>query len=379
MSEYEATILLVEDAPDMLEVATVFLEKGGYKVIQKTDGQQAWNLLQAPDEEIHAVLSDVLMPVMDGYQLCENIRNDKELKDLPVIFMSSLTDLDEKIKGYEVGADEYVTKPVAFEELNEKLKRMLDVRKGATQLKKQITTSNSAALEAMNYSSDLGQILNFYKTSLSANSYADLARDIFDITGFLDLKASIIFVTDDGTIFHSDTGMHSPLEVNILELARKKARFYDFDARTIVNYQSFSLLIKNMPVERPERYGVLKDTLGAFGDAIEARVKALIASSLESKRVDILNTIDTAMRGTGDTLNSVHEDSTSAMDNLMADIEEAFISLGLTEQQEQGIRDIVNLCRQRTDKAFSKSSTLLEDFNTIRKQLQESLSINTKF
>lgn len=378
MTEIKPNLLLVEDAPDMMEVAAVFLEKGGYQVIRKPDGKEAWEFLLQHFDTIDGIVSDVLMPEMDGYELCQNIRKHSQMNDIPVIFMSSLTHLDEKIKGYEYGADEYVTKPVSFEELNEKIKRILEVHQKNSNLKKQVHTSNSAALEAITYSSDLGQILNFYKTSLSAQNYTDLADNIFEITSFLGLKVSIIFMTDEGILFYSDSGKNSPLEMNILELARNKSRFYDFGTRTILNYPRFSVLIKNMPVDKPDRYGTLKDTLGAFGEAIEARVRALISDSLELKRNDIIATVDLAMKNTGITLTDVHEASVSAIDNMMADIEDAFITLGLTEQQEAGIREIVKNCLVKTNKAFEKSQHLLGNFQNIRNKLAESQEISSK-
>lgn len=375
MEEIKPNILVIDDAPDMLELACAFLENAGNTVIQKSDGESALAYLDSHYEEIDLVLSDILMPGIDGYQLCSTIKEDSRFAYLPVIFMSSLTDLEEKIKGYSHGADDYVVKPVAFEELNEKIRRILEIREKNKQLTKQIGVSNSAALEAMTYSSDLGQVLNFYKTSLNSDNYEQLAANVFELTGFLSLKASILFSSDDGIQCFGDRDTLSPLESNILEMARGKSRFYDFNSRTIVNYPHFSLLIKNMPLDRPERYGTLKDTLGSLGDAIEARTKALISNSLEGKRTDLIKTVQGAMEKTGKTMQEVQQRSESAIDVMMEDIEDAFISLGLTEQQEQKIRDIVGQCLVRTKSAFEQGAGLNLYFENIKSQLNESLKI----
>lgn len=375
MEEIKPNILVIDDAPDMLELACAFLENAGNTVIQKSDGESALAYLDSHYEEIDLVLSDILMPGIDGYQLCSTIKEDSRFASLPVIFMSSMTDLDEKIKGYTHGADDYVVKPVAFEELNEKIRRILDIRNKTKKLTQQIGVSNSAALEAMTYSSDLGQVLNFYKTSLNSDNYEQLAANVFEMTGFLSLKASILFASDEGIQCFGDKGTISPLESNILELARSKSRFYDFNSRTIVNYPHFSLLIKNMPVDKPERYGTLKDTLGSMGDAIEARTKALISNSLEGKRTNLIKTVQGAMDKTGKTMQEVQQSSENAIETMMEDIEDAFISLGLTEQQEQKIRDIVQQCLTRTTSAFEQGASLNSFFENIKNQLNESLKI----
>ena len=377
MGDTKANILVVDDAPDMLELATVFLENADNAVVQMSDGNSAFTYLDTHFDEIDLILSDILMPDIDGYELCAKIKADSRMSSIPVIFMSSLTNLEEKIKGYSSGADDYVTKPVAFEELNEKILRILKVRETNKKLSEQVGISNSAALEAMTYSADLGQVLNFYKTSLNSDSYEQLANNVFEMTGSLNLKASILFASDNGVQCFGDSGLLSPLESNILEMARNKSRFYDFNSRTIVNYSHVSLLIKNMPVDKPERYGTLKDTLGSLGDAIEARTKALISNSLEGKRTNLIKTIQGAMDKTGKTMHEVQSSSENAIDIMMEEIEDAFISLGLTEEQEQRIRDIVQKCLIKTKSAFEKGAELNTLFENIKNQLNESLKIKT--
>ena len=130
-----------------------------------------------------------------------------------------------------------------------------------------------------------------------------------------------------------------------------------------------------MPIDKPERYGTLKDTLGSLGDAIEARTKALISNSLEGKRTNLIKTVQNAMDKTGKTMQEVQHSSESAIDAMMEDIEDAFISLGLTEQQEQKIRDIVQQCLVRTKSAFDQGASLNLFFENIKNQLNESLKI----
>ena len=377
MSTESALILLVEDAPDMRLMARAFLEDSGYIVVEMEDAESAWEYLEKNHESVDAVLLDILLPGMDGYDLCKQIKQDGHMGQIPVVFASSLTDLDEKIKGYNCGADDYVTKPISFEELSEKIKRILQVRNAAKKIQKQVSVSNSAALEAMNYSSDLGQIINFYKSSLNSQNYEELAKHIFEVTNFLSLKATVMFVVDNEVQSFSASGTVSPLETNILEMTRGGKRFFDFAQRTIVTHETFSLLIKNMPIDRPERYGVLKDTLGALGDAIEARVYSLIQNSLESTRQNLIQTVQKATKESEDTFSQIYREIETALHRMNDDIEDAFISLGLTEQQEQHIRDTISTGIANTESAMNKGDKLLSSFDLIGSTLEQTLSIKS--
>ncbi|MBI4523298.1 MAG: response regulator [Deltaproteobacteria bacterium] len=114
MAENNATndqigILVVEDSPTQAEQLRYILERHFYRVSMARNGQEALALLN--QEKPTMVVSDVLMPVLDGYELCRRIRSDKNLRDLPVILLTSLSDPEDVVKGLECGADNFITKP----------------------------------------------------------------------------------------------------------------------------------------------------------------------------------------------------------------------------------------------------------------------------
>jgi DNA-binding response OmpR family regulator len=106
------------------------------------------------------------MPEMDGYELGRQVKSDETLKELPFIFLSALTDVGEKIKGYSVGADEYVSKPISTDELLEKVKSAVKRHEINKSKNTMIQESYNAAMRAMTYSSDLVKSLSFIKTFL---------------------------------------------------------------------------------------------------------------------------------------------------------------------------------------------------------------------
>ena len=108
-------ILMVDDTPANLGVLSEFLGDDGYEVLVAEDGESA--LQRASYAHPDLILLDVLMPQMDGFDTCRRLKEQKATKDIPVIFMTALSDTVNKVKGFELGAVDYITKPFQQEEV----------------------------------------------------------------------------------------------------------------------------------------------------------------------------------------------------------------------------------------------------------------------
>ena len=104
-----AEILIVEDSPTQAIRLQHLLEESGYKVSVATSGADALACLK--EEPCHLVVSDIVMPGMDGYELCGKIKNNKDLRHIPVLLLTQLSEPEDIVKGLECGADNFVTKP----------------------------------------------------------------------------------------------------------------------------------------------------------------------------------------------------------------------------------------------------------------------------
>ncbi|MCL7454580.1 MAG: response regulator transcription factor [Anaerolineae bacterium] len=114
------TILIIEDAVDLADLLRCRLENEDYGVLTARDGIEGLQLLQRHD--IHLVLLDIMMPRMDGWETCRRIR---ELCDVPIIIITALTDEMQAVRGLELGADDYVTKPFSLLELSARIRAAL--------------------------------------------------------------------------------------------------------------------------------------------------------------------------------------------------------------------------------------------------------------
>jgi len=125
-------ILIAEDDPVSRRLLEVTLSKWGYEVVTCADGQAAWDVLQAPDAP-QLVILDWMMPLLDGLQVCRNVRNPAERPAEPYVYIILLTAKSQKtdmVTGLEAGADDYLTKPFDTQELRMRLRagrRILDL------------------------------------------------------------------------------------------------------------------------------------------------------------------------------------------------------------------------------------------------------------
>ena len=117
-------ILIVEDSQTQAEMLRYILEEKDYIVDHRLDGEQAMEFIR--DDRPDFIISDVIMPVMNGYELCKKIKSDPELCDIPVLLLTTLTDAEDIIIGLECGADTYLMKPYDEKLLLGRLHAMLN-------------------------------------------------------------------------------------------------------------------------------------------------------------------------------------------------------------------------------------------------------------
>lgn len=115
MNSNKATILIVDDVPTNLNVLMKFLQSTGFKVLVATDGMSA--LEQAEYTIPDVILLDVMMPGMDGFETCQRLKANPATQDIPVLFMTALSDTVDKVRGFDLGAADYITKPLHQEEV----------------------------------------------------------------------------------------------------------------------------------------------------------------------------------------------------------------------------------------------------------------------
>ncbi len=116
-------ILIVDDEPDILRLISLRLRKLGYDVLTAVDGKEALDAIRNENPDL--VLLDLLIPFMNGAEVCEQVKNDKTLKHIPIILFTAHSDTMTAEKTKKLGAEDYIVKPFVLEELTDKVKEIL--------------------------------------------------------------------------------------------------------------------------------------------------------------------------------------------------------------------------------------------------------------
>jgi PleD family two-component response regulator len=134
-SSIKGNILIVDDNPANLDLLSGILSEQGYKVRLIPDGQLA--LMSVKSTLPDLILLDILMPEMDGYQVCEKLKADERTKDIPVIFVSAVHEVFDKVKAFSLGGVDYITKPFEAKEVLARIETQLRISRLSKQLLEQ--------------------------------------------------------------------------------------------------------------------------------------------------------------------------------------------------------------------------------------------------
>ena len=134
----KATILVIDDNTTNLNILLDYLNELSYRVLIAPSGEQALQRLQYARPDV--ILLDIMMPGIDGFETCRRLKADDTTKDIPVIFMTALTETVDKVRGFSVGGVDYITKPFQHEEVLARVKTHLTIRKLQQELRQQNET-----------------------------------------------------------------------------------------------------------------------------------------------------------------------------------------------------------------------------------------------
>jgi putative two-component system response regulator len=137
-------LLLVDDAPDSIKVLMEALEHFNYEILVATSGKIALEV--ASSQKTDLILLDVLMPFITGYEVCTKLKANAITKDIPVIFITARNDDENETKGFELGAVDYITKPINPSIVQARVKTHLKLRFAYQELERQNTVLEATAL-----------------------------------------------------------------------------------------------------------------------------------------------------------------------------------------------------------------------------------------
>lgn len=182
-----ATILIVDDTPANVAIVVETLETHGYRVLVAQDGLEG--LSRASFVKPDLILLDVMMPEMNGYEVCRHLKADPVTSDIPVIFMTSLAETEDKLLGFRAGGVDYVTKPLNIDEVAVRVDTHLNLRA----MRKQLEDQNN---QLQHYRDGLEKLVAERTAALSVSEqqFRTLAENLPDVVARYDKNLKRIFV-----------------------------------------------------------------------------------------------------------------------------------------------------------------------------------------
>jgi CheY-like chemotaxis protein len=357
MSE-KSKILIIDDDVFMREMVEEVLSEQ-YQICVADNGEEAVSLAKTAHPDL--ILLDVEMPGMDGYETCLRLKQQDETAAIPVIFVSARDQIDERLKGYEVGGNDYVIKPFNPQELKAKIAHLLGMISERKQFKEMASYATNTAMTAMTSMSEMGALLESLKNFNASADDKSLCEAVLLGLVPYGLSGVIQVSTPERIISLSAQGEASPLEISVIQHMAEMDRITQFKTRMSIHYPHVSMLVNNMPVEDPDRCGRLRDHLAMLIEGAEMRASGIIAENESRRRglaiekmaarvTRVLNEIDSTQRLNRAGMRVAFSELTDKMDKALMRValtteQEAFLSNIVTD----GVEDIINTQSDETE------------------------------
>jgi DNA-binding response OmpR family regulator len=340
-------ILSVDDNPQNLKLIQLSLEET-FEVLSNDGIEPIADVLERFKPDV--ILLDIMLGDKSGYDVCREIRQSNICPDVIVIFISSLSSLEDKITAYGAGGDDYVCKPIDIQELDRKL-HSLEKRIAQQQdLEEQYEYASQAAFSSMQQSSELGLLIAFFTDTMEVNDCDTLFDAANAFVKQFGSHSALEFRLDNQIIQYPKDKMPE-LESEILELGRGAKRIISFGNNLLLNSKWCSLLIKKMPINDADLCGRLRDHYAILLGIIDSRLM-LIESNMNREKVrenavvDLSSALDKGFELIKRELSEQEKQAQAIVQQLESSMSISLVSLGLSEEQEETLLGIVEDTRE---------------------------------
>ena len=166
-----ATILVVDDTPNNLQVLFSYLEAAGFRVLIAEDGESALQIAQSQAPDL--ILLDILMPDVDGFETCSRLKSERATKEIPVIFLTALSETVNKVQGFKLGGVDYITKPIEQEEVLARIQTHLNLQR----MRHTLAIQNKELRQTLDFEASVRRITDKISDSLNENSCLQIATE----------------------------------------------------------------------------------------------------------------------------------------------------------------------------------------------------------
>lgn len=371
-------IAIVEDNAAQRTILSRLLEKD-YAVSAFDSG----DAFLAATTDFDAVLLDIEMPGRNGYDTCRDFRARAACEKVPVIFVSGHDTMPERVGAYEAGGDDFVTKPIAANELRHKINGILNHRHELNELAARSSAAQQVAFTVMTSMSDLGVVIEFLRKTTLCQDYDSLAEQLLEAMNAWQLRGAVQIRGHNGTVSSNREGRLSPLQLSVIDNMRDMGRIFEMGSRAVINYPRVSLLVENLPTDDPDKVGRLRDHLAVLAESTDMRIQGMEA--MQERDLQKVG-IDGALTELRNTLARLADKKQSnrkvgqfhvveALENLTRTIG----TLGLTENQMSYVDDLLKCTLDDVHHYFDEAAGLDTEFADVVSRLERLAASDYRF
>lgn len=346
----QAHILITDDDDMALEMLQAALQDT-YSVTIAPQGEQA--LAFAAERNFDLVLLDVDMPGMDGYAVCTALKALARTADVPVIFLSARVNLEERLRGYQVGACDYLTKPFDVAELKAKIELAVNTQARNKSLNSQIDEAMNTVLTTADMYGEIGVVLELQRALGDCHCYNDIANAFFAALEKAGFDGCLRLSGSEGELSRTARAQCSALEDSLLDhiAASSGPSIQPIGEHTFFRYGAVLMLIRQLPVspsferfspEEIDRFARARDNIALMAEGILSRIRSLDIEG-EKSTFDKTQKLVSATREALLDISAQQHTNRLQMGEIFqrmnTEIETSFINLGLSATQEELLSD----------------------------------------
>jgi DNA-binding response OmpR family regulator len=370
----KGSILIVDDEPLNLEIIKEILEDK-YDLCFATNGEDCLRI--APQLQPELILLDISMPGMSGYEVCKQLKGDRRTQDIQVTFVSALDTLADRLAGYEVGGDDYITKPFDTKELLKKVQVALRNKEMQRHLQRNADKAMQTAMTAITSTNEIGVALQFLSASFQCKDLACIARLVVDTVESFGYRCTVQIRTLEEEINETNESTVNPLEVAVIKRISCEDQIIDMGPRTIINFDNISVLIKGIPVNDPEECERLKENLAVITEGAQMRIGAILAQTRLLNKVGLLD----VMRHAQEALKRMnHHQATHKekiefiIGDLQKQVAEAIRQFNVSDVAGQAILNYIQQAAEHAVTLFESEKELEENVTLVMGEIQNAMN-----
>lgn len=266
-------VMIVDDDPTTATIVGAGLQRAGFQVFKVASGAAC--LAQIEEIEPEVLVVDIMMPEMDGFETCRRVRHKFGTDTISIIFLSGQDSLDDRLHAYEAGGDDFISKPFSVKEVCRKIEIEVGLRHSWKRYAAAMQVQESETVAAMDSLRETNVELSFTRRTLNCHTLRALAELATQSLSSYGLSCHVQIRAPSATITWTDKGEANPLEKSVFERTCGLGRIFQFRSRLIVNYERFSLLVVNMPVDDEALSGRVRDIAAMIAEAGDAAVESI--------------------------------------------------------------------------------------------------------